>query len=291
MKYLSLLISVIFLLTTFNAVHAQNAKVVRVIYDFTFQTDTTHPESKIKDQYALDIFDKHSKFVSLAKLKRDSYIDSMMKTVDRQGGMGNMRNVNINFSTLGINSRVESWEIYKTNNAKINFQQRFMRSIYAYEEDMSNLAWQILDSAATYNKYECQLATVNYGGRNWYALFTTEVPINNGPYKFMGLPGLIVKMWDNKNECLYELAELKNIDDGNDKIPSAELVKKSEFKKVEENAKTQMMQMVSGMRNNSNMQAVITIIKDQNGNEISMEDMMRKRAEAEKKNNNHIEKL
>ncbi len=55
-------------------VAAQNEPAQRIIYDFSFQRDTNDVTLKSKDQYALDIFKDHSRFVSFTKLKRDIYI-------------------------------------------------------------------------------------------------------------------------------------------------------------------------------------------------------------------------
>lgn len=267
---------------------AQNISAQRIVYDFTFQKDTNDVSSKIKDQYALDIFDTHSKFVSFTKLKSDIYLDSLSKAIEAQGGIQNVKSITINKSNMGSGA---SYEIYKFNDGKIKFQQKLQRNNYGYEEDMSKLSWNITDSVEKYGQYNCQLAKTSYGGRNWNALFTTEIPVNNGPYKFSGLPGLIVKMWDDKGQCLFELVEIKNITEGNDKIPVAEIVKKSEFKKLEENARVPLLGMVSGMSNPGGGAVVMRGIRDQNGNEISPEEIQRRRADAERKNNNRLELL
>lgn len=275
------------LLAFFNVMSfAQNEPAQRIIYDFSFQRDTNDIASKSKDQYALDIFKDHSRFVSFTKLKRDIYIDSMRKAIETQGGIQNIKSLNVNFSSMGGGS---TYEIYKFNNGKIRFQQKFLRDTYGYEEDLTTLNWTVTDNTEKYGQYNCQLAKVNYGGRNWNALFTTDVPVNNGPYKFSGLPGLIVKMWDDKNQCVFELAEIKNITDGNSSIPTADLVDKKEFKKVEENSKIQMNTMAAGMTPSSGGTVTKTVFKDQNGNEITLEQAQRRRAEAEKKNNNRLE--
>lgn len=41
--------------------------------------------------------------------------------------------------------------------------------------------------------YECLLAESDYHGRRWKAWFTPEIPMQYGPWKFHGLPGLILK--------------------------------------------------------------------------------------------------
>ncbi len=265
---------------------AQNEPAQRIIYDLSFQRDTNDIASKTKDQYALDIFKDHSRFVSFTKLKQDIYLDSMTKAIEAQGGLQNIRSININKSNMGTGG---IYEIYKFDDGKIRFQQKFLREIYGYEEDMTKLNWTVTENTEKYGQYNCQLAKVNYGGRNWNALFTTDIPVNNGPYKFSGLPGLIVKMWDDKNHCVFELAEIKNITDGNSSIPAAQLVGKKEFQKVEENTKLQMKNIASNITPTSGSTATIRVFKDQNGNDITPEQAQRRRAEAEKKNNNRLE--
>ena len=46
--------------------------------------------------------------------------------------------------------------------------------------------------------YPCLKATMSYGGRNWEAWYTEEIPSSYGPWKFAGLPGLIMKVNDDK---------------------------------------------------------------------------------------------
>lgn len=40
------------------------------------------------------------------------------------------------------------------------------------------------------------------------AWFTTEIPINEGPYKFNGLPGLIIEMYDTEQIFKFSLVSI-----------------------------------------------------------------------------------
>lgn len=63
-----------------------------------------------------------------------------------------------------------------------------------YTEDIENQDWNIVaDSVRTILGYECILATTAYHGRQWDAWFAPEIPINAGPWKLLGLPGLILE--------------------------------------------------------------------------------------------------
>lgn len=63
---------------------------------------------------------------------------------------------------------------------------------YNYQVDMSDLTWEIMDSTANMLGYDCNLAVANYHGRKWLAWFTTDIPVQDGPWQLCGLPGLIL---------------------------------------------------------------------------------------------------
>lgn len=69
-------------------------------------------------------------------------------------------------------------------------------------------AWQILKHKSKIFGYNAQKAKTYYGGRKWIAWFTTEVPINDGPYKFYGLPGLILNVYDEENNFIFDIKAL-----------------------------------------------------------------------------------
>lgn len=71
------------------------------------------------------------------------------------------------------------------------------------------LNWKITSEQKMIGKYRSQKAETNYGGRNWIAWFTTELPFADGPYIFSGLPGLIVSIQDLNNEYSFNLIEVK----------------------------------------------------------------------------------
>lgn len=49
----------------------------------------------------------------------------------------------------------------------------------------------------------------NFGGRRWEAWFTPDIPYSDGPYKFCGLPGLILKIIDTKGHYKFEVLKLE----------------------------------------------------------------------------------
>lgn len=64
---------------------------------------------------------------------------------------------------------------------------------FVYEEPATRWDWEIGDSTKVILGYECLMATTGYHGRKWTAWFTPEIPVQNGPWKLDGLPGLILQ--------------------------------------------------------------------------------------------------
>ncbi len=66
--------------------------------------------------------------------------------------------------------------------------------LHYYTESLEEQTWDIFaDSTATVLEYECIMAKTDYHGRKWTAWFAPDIPLSFGPWKFRGLPGLILK--------------------------------------------------------------------------------------------------
>ena len=62
-----------------------------------------------------------------------------------------------------------------------------------YTEPFSEIVWEIGDSTKNVLGYECSQATSDYHGRVWTVWFAPDIPIQDGPWKLRGLPGLILE--------------------------------------------------------------------------------------------------
>lgn len=62
-----------------------------------------------------------------------------------------------------------------------------------YEEPFDEQTWQIGDSVKNILGYDCMIAETDYHGRHWTVWFAPELPVSDGPWKFCGLPGLILE--------------------------------------------------------------------------------------------------
>jgi len=89
----------------------------------------------------------------------------------------------------------------------LQLNQVVARDYYYYEEELT-FNWAIKTEKEKVLGYEVQKATCSFRGKNYTAWFTAQIPINDGPYKFHGLPGLILKIYDDKMEVFFEANEI-----------------------------------------------------------------------------------
>lgn len=173
--------------------HAQN---YRAIYDLRFKPNKDK-DSILSDQYALDIFPKLNKshFFNYNYYKNDSIMTVFQENSKRNGG------VNINMESLPktklplvfINEKAKQYSLKTIDGDSYKFP------------DFNPINWKILNETKKIRNWNCQKAETNFLGRNWTAWFTTEISFADGPYKFSGLPGLIVEVFDTKNNYYFSL--------------------------------------------------------------------------------------
>lgn len=92
---------------------------------------------------------------------------------------------------------------------KVTVFNHFGLSHHTYSENWEKPAWEICDSVEIVLGFSCQMATANFRGRKWFAFFTTEIPVNDGPWKLCGLPGLILKAFDEKQDYIFAATSMK----------------------------------------------------------------------------------
>ena len=104
-----------------------------------------------------------------------------------------------------------TFEIYKKNDTKtIDFIDIVdSEEVFLYEEAIPNINWQIQSDTKAIAGYSCQKATGKFRGREYEAWFTFDIPVSDGPYKFTGLPGLILEIYDSQSHYHFTCTSIK----------------------------------------------------------------------------------
>lgn len=187
MKTLQILI----ILFVSNLLFGQNSIF---FYEYRSIPDSTNKGNIEKEIMALNIEKDKSEFYSFKKFKSDSTL-----LADSNKGVFSMP-PNKKMNTDRVITTANCNEIdYITD---ISFQR------YSIKQNI-NLKWDIIPEFDKIFGYSVQKATTEFGGRKWYAWFASEIPIQFGPYKFFGLPGLIIKIEDVNKNHIFELIGIK----------------------------------------------------------------------------------
>ncbi len=89
---------------------------------------------------------------------------------------------------------------YDKEKDTIYTREKMIEEYVVFTEKMPQINWNITDETRLIKNYKCYKATTYFRGRDYTAWFTTDVPIIAAPWKLNGLPGLILDIYDNKNQ-------------------------------------------------------------------------------------------
>lgn len=158
----------------------------RFFYELEYKLDSTQIEPE-KQVMVLDINPEEIKYYDSVFLEKDS--------------------LNKRFNSQNTNWTDLIPVIRKRNSNKNTNFEMIDSQLYSYEtEDLIN--WKLSNETQKYQNLNLQKATANFGGRKWTAWFTNDFPFPEGPYKFKGLPGLIILLEDEKKN--YKFSFIKN---------------------------------------------------------------------------------
>ena len=177
------------------------AQTSRFVYQVTMKSDSTDKANATIETARLDISPEKSLFYGEGRIKRDSVMQRMRET--RNFDRNAMQNLRSSIDYIVEKDLIKNITYFKT---------RLGRDQYTYEEDRK-MDWKILPETVKIGEYEAQKAETTFAGRKWYAWFTQDIPFQDGPYKFKGLPGLIIKVEDAKGDYSFDLQQSKKITD------------------------------------------------------------------------------
>ena len=79
----------------------------------------------------------------------------------------------------------------------------------SYTEPWPLMQWTLANDSQTILGHRCQKATCHFRGRDFIAWFASDVPIKGGPWKFGGLPGCILKVYDVQKIYVWEAVAIE----------------------------------------------------------------------------------
>ena len=163
---------------------------LQVTYKLSYLGDTLQPTTRIKDIMVLQVGRNYSKFYSQLIYLNDSVCTKLSK-----------QTTDVPLNDPGL----QAYQIFRTkNNLRVTNRMPYSDNVYTYNETIPKLRWKITTDTQTVAGYKCQHASVEFRGRTYTAWFAPDIPVNLGPWKLGGLPGLILKVSDSNDHYLFE---------------------------------------------------------------------------------------
>jgi GLPGLI family protein len=186
------LITILLLCISLNLVAQQEEPLAIIVeYKLTHVVDSTQPKNPFMENFLLLINKNYSWY--------DRYAIGIKK-IGMTGADGT------NPSGIPYSSFTE----FNKNTLVKNFATKKMytelylsQTAYSIEEDIPILDWKLQPETKVIADLSCQKASASYKGRNYTAWFTNKIPYRTGPWKFSGLPGLILEVYDEKKEVQF----------------------------------------------------------------------------------------
>lgn len=241
-----------------NTIFSQN---LEIIYHADYVANAAIPNNIKSDRMILVIGDKSSVFYSLLADRLQALQDSMI-----QKGFAAS---DIQREKAKLPRSSQSYRIFKNypQKGKLTYTD-FLLSWYKYEENAEKPVWKVENETRNILDYKCQKATTTFRGRLWIAWFTPLIPIQEGPWKLWGLPGLILEANDTNNLYTFKAIGIKKANNIPDiAIPKRQYIscKREDFFRLKKESVNDPASFVS-----KSMGAGVKIVKieDESGKKI-----------------------
>lgn len=83
---------------------------------------------------------------------------------------------------------------------------------YIISDEIHPMHWEVLQETKNIGGIPVTKARCEHRGRSYIAWFAPSIPINNGPWKLGGLPGLILEAYDDEKEVVFLFKSLRQLD-------------------------------------------------------------------------------
>lgn len=127
-------------------------------------------------------------------------------TINSSGSLWNynasdQKTIDENLLDLFIIKKYEDESIYMTEEI---FSAKFL-----VKDSLNRFEWKLENETKEILGYQCFLATTVFRGRKYNAYYTPDLAYPEGPWKFYGLPGLILSVSSEDNLIQYEALKIE----------------------------------------------------------------------------------
>lgn len=235
----------------------QDGTILSVTYDVYYQKFEEEPKIE-KDLMRLDIGEHSSQYVSVrlefvSKHKND--IIAKKIKIPYEG-----------YTTLRD-------EVYKNTPQSGYIKFIHMPGWISCRDKIDGLfEWKLLEGDSIVCKYPCHKAVTTFRGRTWTVWYTLDLPYSDGPWKFCGLPGLVLHAYDSDGYFRFNCIGIEK-GDGHEikmKTPSSGVIDTVMPERVAEIMMLEYWDPSAHFSQMTGMSGRVTRMWDPQGNEVKI---------------------
>ena len=235
----------------------QDETILSVTYDAYYQKFEEEPKIE-KDLMRLDIGEHSSQYVSVrlefVSKHRNDIIAKKIK-IPYEG-----------YTTLRD-------EVYKNTPQSGYIKFIHMPGWISCRDKIDGLfEWKLLEGDSIVCKYPCHKAVTTFRGRTWTVWYTLDLPYSDGPWKFCGLPGLVLHAYDSDGYFRFNCIGIEK-GDGHEikmKTPSSGVIDTVMPERVAEIMMLEYWDPSAHFSQMTGMSGRVTRMWDPQGNEVKI---------------------
>ena len=190
----------LFLTCALHGNAADNKATLECIYRLIYQVDTVTKRSS-NAMMVLRRNETKSLFYSQSNFEKDSMLLEASGPEERKA-------INDSIKTRYGKVSVYYYVLEDFGKKELEFVESLPTNS-RYTESLPHFSWNITEEQKTIDNYVCQKATCTFGGRTYEAWFAPDIPISDGPWKFYGLPGLILEVYDTQHHYEFQFLGMR----------------------------------------------------------------------------------
>lgn len=186
-------LSLLLLLLNVFQIFSQEDHSMLVEYEFV---TSLNGNSSIRDASLMTLDNYKSQYVVYGKKSQDSEF--------KQSENDDMKYT----KTFEISDGQNAYMLTDLRKKTIEYNSKIGKKKYLIIDSIPYFNWILESDKKHIGNYICNKATLNFRGRSYIAWYSSDIPISHGPWKFYGLPGLIIEISDTKNNYRWRVKKI-----------------------------------------------------------------------------------
>lgn len=155
--------------------------------------------------------------------------------------------------------KFELFNYYSLDTKEYYWEMNAATENVVIKDSLQQIDWKIFnDSTKTIGGFQCTKAEGKLGGWDVEAWFSVDVPVPCGPWRFWGLPGLIVNASSKDGDIDIQMTSLKQTEQSPvlPDIHDKKIIKKNEFMPLLKSNAQKLARVMSNMQDRDGVMSV-----------------------------------